>query len=105
MPKHTNGVTKGVVSAKEVVHEDVLMVPVSIGGSTEEAGHVISQGTNNVVGKQTRLYLPQNYNYSKAKSQDGLKRPGVECNSLKSYRCTTEVENLFPFFLKWVETG
>jgi hypothetical protein len=51
MAFHANRVAEGVISYKEVVHDEVLGVPLSIRVGDEEARHVVSQGANDMIVK------------------------------------------------------
>jgi hypothetical protein len=48
MSEHANRVAKGVVSAKEGIHEEVLLMPFGVRVADKEAGHVISKGTDDI---------------------------------------------------------
>jgi hypothetical protein len=48
MSEHANRVAKGVVSAKERIHEEVLLMPLGVRVADKEAGHVIGKCTDDI---------------------------------------------------------
>jgi hypothetical protein len=50
MAEHTNRIAQLVIAEENIVHGDVLPVPASIIGGCEEGGHVVGDGSDDVVG-------------------------------------------------------
>ena len=47
--KHSNGIAEGIIAEEEFVHEEVLSMPPFITVGDKEAGHIISEGFDDMV--------------------------------------------------------